>query len=286
MLKQGIYEEIINQKLKDKLTALDINTYHIGKERIDVEEARKLLSSYISVVTRKALKFVRDNESDDRQALINQIRTCNEIISILSERLDEEEFRQLRIEEEGEVLTSIYSRINSVQSIKKGDVIRPVTPLSQSSLFTGSNYEPNMLGELKKEIVTTDSIDMLVSFIKWSGLRCIIEDLKTFTDNPDNKLRVITTSYMEATDYKAIHELSLLPNTEIKISYDVDRTRLHAKAYLFKRETGFSTAYIGSSNLSNPALTSGLEWNIKVTEKDTVKSFMKVRRVIIMNSSS
>ncbi|MBI0578652.1 DUF3427 domain-containing protein [Neobacillus cucumis] len=276
MLKQGIYEEIITQKLKNDLNGLDISTYDIGKESIDVEEARKLLSSYISLVTRKALKFVRDNESNDQQALVNQIKTCNEIITTLSDRLDEEEFRQLRIEEEGEVLTSIYSRINSIRSIQKGEIVRPVTPLSQSSLFTGSNYEPNMLGELKKEILTSDKIDMLVSFIKWSGLRCIIEELRTFTENPNNKLRVITTSYMEATDYKAIKELSQLPNTEIKISYDVERTRLHAKAYLFKRETGFSTAYIGSSNLSNPALTSGLEWNIKVTEKDSfdiVKKF-------------
>lgn len=267
-LREGIYEEIINEKLKKEILNIPLDSYEIGKEKLDVEEARKLLSSYISSVTRRALKYVRDNQSDDDLALMNQIQTCNEIIAILSEKLDDEEFQSLKIAEEGEVLTSLYSKINSIRSIKKSDVIRPITPISQSSLFTGSNYEPNMLGELKKEILSSDAIDMLVSFIKWSGLRCLIEELKIFTEQKNGKLRVITTSYMEATDYKAIMELSKLKNTEIKISYDVDRTRLHAKAYLFKRETGFSTAYIGSSNLSNPALTSGLEWNIKVTEKD------------------
>ncbi len=267
MVKQGIYEQIINQELKYELNKID-NSFDIGKEPLDVEEARKMLASYISVVTRRALRFVRESESDDKQALLQQIQTCNSIISILSEKLNEEEFDSLKIAEEGEVLTYIYSKINSVKSIMKEEVIRPVTSMSESSLFTGSSFEPNMLGELKKEIITADTIDMLVSFIKWSGLRCMIEELAAFT-NRGGKLRVITTSYMEATDFKAIDELSKLNNTEIKISFDVERTRLHAKAYLFKRETGFSTAYIGSSNLSNPALTSGLEWNIKVTEKDS-----------------
>lgn len=268
VLKEGIYEDIITKRIKDDLLLIQEDTFDIGKEPLDVEEARKILSTYISIVTRRALKYIRENDSDDHIALLNQIKTCNSIIELLSQKLDEDEFDSLKIEENGEILTHIYSKLNSVKSIKKEEIIRPVTPLSQSSLFTGSSYEPNMLGELKKEILTSDSIKMLVSFLKWSGLRCILEELRIFTDK-GGQLEVITTSYMEATDFKAIHELSLLKNTKIKISYDTERTRLHAKAYMFGRETGFSTAYIGSSNLSNPALTSGLEWNLKVTEKDS-----------------
>ena len=55
---------------------------------------------------------------------------------------------------------------------------------------------------------------------------------------------------------------------EIKISYEQNNTRLHAKSYIFGRETGFDTALIGSSNLSRAAVTDGAEWNLKVSKMD------------------
>src|SRR5258708_28619155 len=55
---------------------------------------------------------------------------------------------------------------------------------------------------------------------------------------------------------------------EVKVSYDTDNTRLHAKAWLFHRFSGFSTVFIGSSNLSTSAMLDGVEWNVRLTQTD------------------
>lgn len=267
-MKQGLYEQIINTKILEELDGINKENFIIDKENIDNEEAKVLLSQYIESVIRRSLNYIRDKEKEKDYKLLRQIEACNKIINILSEISDEEDIKKYKIDENGEILTALYSKINNKRTLTKEKAIRPVTPLSQSSLFTGASLEPNMLSELNKEILSCDSIDLLVSFVKWSGIRCLMDSLEEATQG-GKKLRIITTSYMGATDFKAINELSKLPNTEIKISYDTERTRLHAKAYMFKRDTGFTTAYIGSSNLSNAALTSGLEWNIKITEQDS-----------------
>ena len=98
-----------------------------------------------------------------------------------------------------------------------------------------------------------------------SGVNIIYDNLKRFCNNSKHRLRIITTTYCGVTDAKAVERLAGLPNTEIRISYNTEIERLHAKSYIFERNSGFSTAYIGSSNLSKSAQTDGLEWNIRVT---------------------
>lgn len=267
-MKEGIYEQVINNEVISELENFDIDNILIDKEPIDKEEAKVVLSQYVESVIRKSLNYIRDKEKNDDEKLLKQIKVCNKIINVLANESKDKDVKKYKIDESGELLTSLYLKINNKRALSNNKAVRPKTSIAQSSLFTGSIVEPNMLSELNKEILSCDSIDLLVSFVKWSGIRCIIDSLREAVNN-NKKLRIITTSYMGATDAKAIYELSRLPNTEIKISYDTERTRLHAKAYMFKRETGFTTAYIGSSNISNAALTSGLEWNIKVTEKDS-----------------
>lgn len=257
-IKKGIYEQVISNKIHEELKARE-DEVNILKEEIEKEEAKVILSKYLQEVTKKSLNLIKNKDIN------KQIEVCNQIINYLSEQVEDKEIKGNNIHKDGEILLSVEEKIN--KSKIKNNNIRPLTPISQSYLFTNSNNEPDLISELKREILSSDNIDILVSFIRWSGLRLIKDELIEHTQT--KKLRIITTSYMGASEFKAIKFLSELPNTEVKISYDTQRTRLHAKSYMFHRNTGFTTAYIGSSNISKDAMTTGLEWNMKVSEKDS-----------------
>lgn len=119
---------------------------------------------------------------------------------------------------------------------------------------------------MQRELASADRVDLLCAFVKWHGLR-VVEDALAELTRKGRRLRVITTTYMGATERRALDRLVEL-GAEVRISYETRTTRLHAKAWLFHRETGFSTAYVGSSNLSRAALLDGLEWNVRLSAVD------------------
>lgn len=270
MLKLGLYEQVISKGLGQ---VLEKETDKVKVTiPIDSEEASKILSKYIEEAIAQGLENIKDSGG----SILEQVHLVNKIVNTIISETGEAELESFEVDERAEQLLALLEKKNSVYALnEKSEIIRPITSIAQSSLFTGAIHEPSMVTEFKKEIASADRIDLLVSFIKWSGLRIIIDELTSFVQR-GGKLRIITTSYMGATDVKAIEELRKILNTEIKISYNTKSTRLHAKAYVFHRNTGFTTAYVGSSNLSNAAISSGLEWNVKVTAKDLPDTIKKI----------
>ena len=177
MLPTGLYEQIINKALDAELA----KTNKLSQTaRIDEAEAAKVLAQYVAEIVEKGLDNVKDNGGD----LNKQVELVNRIVSTVVKETQETGFEELSVAERAEQLLALLERKNTIRALdEKAEVIRPETSIAQSSLFTGAIHEPQMYTELKKEIVSSNWIDMLVSFIKWSGLRLIMDELTEFTQN-------------------------------------------------------------------------------------------------------
>jgi len=272
-MNQGIYEQLITQLVSEKMKSVNTEKFYLKKTIIDKEEASSVLSNHLARTLKQAFNIIGKNKVDE------QIKIANKIIKLLKDELTKNEFDDDLVNIEGEILKAVFSKTDAYFSnldlhLKE---ITPYTRLTQSELFTGGNGGLSLESELKKEILSSNQINLLVSFIKFKGIIILEKELNEFTKR-GGKLKVITTTYIGATDYKAIQLLSKLPNTEVKISYNTSNERLHAKAYLFYRNTGFHTAYIGSSNFSRSALTDGLEWNLKVTTSEVSHIIAKFQK--------
>ncbi|MDA8431258.1 MAG: DUF3427 domain-containing protein [Geobacteraceae bacterium] len=253
LVAPGIYEALIDEYLRDALALRPELRTVFGK--IDPEEQPAKYASFVAKVLEQALR----EESDPEQRLV----LCNHILGYVASEPGRGHLDKHRlIQDQKPILLEI-----TPSHYGRSGMPRPHTSLTESSLFTGSPQEPQLGHELLEEMRSADGVDILVSFIKWSGLRLLMPAFEDLRDR-DIPVRLITTSYMGASDAPAVEWLAHLPNVEVRVSYDTERTRLHAKAYHFKRNSGFSTAYIGSANMSHAAITSGLEWNLKVTSQD------------------
>jgi superfamily II DNA or RNA helicase/HKD family nuclease len=245
-LPEGVYESLHTTGLARQLDQLDL-TPVFGD--IDAADAPEVLARHIAGVVRRALAGERDEAK--------RVALANELIDLIGDHEDlvSERLQQL---------------IALTRHVMPGthDLVRPVTPLSDAALLTNAPEEPTLGAELRSELASADRVDLLCAFIRWHGLRVIEEQLSALRER-GVPFRVITTTYMGATERRALDELVRRFGAEVRISFETQSTRLHAKSWLFRRHSGFDTAFVGSSNLSRTALVDGLEWNVRLSSVAT-----------------
>lgn len=252
-LVPGIYESLLTEHLQAILD--DLETEDLLATLIDVDRAEQpaVLAHHVAAVLGRVLTA---SPAEDRVAITNQV-----LETILAEA-----GRHADLVEAVEPGPRHLAEVRR-KSIGAMPLQRPRIPLRDADLLINARGEPGLVADLQTEIASADRIDLLCAFIKWHGIRLLWDDLENFVAN-GKPLRIITTTYVGATESRAIDALARL-GADIKISYETRSTRLHAKAWLFHRESGWDTAYVGSSNLSRSALVDGLEWNIRLSRGAT-----------------
>jgi superfamily II DNA or RNA helicase/HKD family nuclease len=245
----GLYESLVTEALTEQLRS---NTTAQATLRVvDPADQPHVLARHVYEVAHRVLTGVKDSEQ--RVELVNRLVAGLESVT---DQVDHPASQLLRLDtppQPGEVPL---------------EDVRPSTPLNDAALLTNTKGEPNLGAELRAEIDTADEVDLLCAFVKWHGLRLLEPELRRLQLR-QAPLRVITTTYMGATERAALDRLARELGAEIKVQYDAQRTRLHAKAWMFRRQTRFDTAYVGSSNLSRAALLEGVEWNVRISRVGT-----------------
>ncbi|MYJ56108.1 MAG: DUF3427 domain-containing protein [Rhodothermaceae bacterium] len=258
-LVPGLYDKVFtegNQHAVEGDPSLRVHT-----DKLQNHTGVRLLSQHLNQIIERAL--AGQSEKD-------RVELANDLIRIIEKNTRD------GVVQQSDFVTNTWLKELSegVQAHVNTQTRRPGIPLSHSELLTNAPSDHRIGYELKREIESANRIDILVAFIKWSGLRLVREALQDFVARGGG-LRVITTTYMGATERQAIDELIQI-GAKVKISYDTRRTRLHAKAWLLHRNTGFSTAFVGSSNLSAAAQLDGLEWNVRLSKVDAGRIIDKI----------
>ena len=165
----------------------------------------------------------------------------------------------------------------SAKSELKQDVIDS-SFIEYTDVMTGdSNRVVQLYYQLINSIRTAKKIDIVVSFLMESGVKMLLKELRKAIDN-GVKIRLLTGNYLGITQPSALylikHELGNLVDLRF---YNEKNRSFHPKAYIFHYEK-YSDIFIGSSNISRSALTSGIEWNYRfnsLKDADSYKRFQK-----------
>ena len=255
-LVPGVYDHLLTRRMQRQLTKIDTDL--VQREALDPADSHEVLSRHIAALAARALRAVP--ATDRVQA---QVDLANRIADAITTLAPASVVREDDLTSSPpELLSAIVPRPPAPQDVQFPQ--RPQIPLSTGALLTNGRGQPGIGSEVSKEMASADSVDLLCAFIKRRGVLLLKKAVRELAAR-GGRLRIITTTYLGATEQRALDELVAL-GAEIRVSYETRTTRLHAKAWLFRRRTGVSTAYVGSSNLSKSALVDGMEWNVRLSE--------------------
>lgn len=126
----------------------------------------------------------------------------------------------------------------------------------------------NLLKELKKSLSECKSFYFSVAFINFSGLQLLLDSFKELEENKV-KGKIITSTYLNFTEPKALGRIREFDNIDLKVFIADKEKGFHTKAYIFENEDNYKII-IGSSNITQRALKSNIEWNVMIiSKKDT-----------------
>lgn len=264
-LVPGLYERLITDTL-DRLLNGEFDAGFIERSELDAGDAHVLLARHVYREVGRSLEGL-SGDTDKQVALAN--RVLHVVRDFVDEELDG------AVSHPPEALHAIGEPHRQLAG-ESTTPPRPSIPLGASDLLVNAKNEPRVGHAIKREVQSADRIDLLCAFIRWHGVRVLRDELGEHLEGRGRPMRILTTTYMGATERKALDALAEM-GAEIRICYETQTTRLHAKAWLMHRDSGFSTAFIGSSNISHSALMDGLEWNVRLSQVETPDILEKFR---------
>jgi len=250
----GLRDQLVTLRLAERLSEIGEELVELAE--LDGADAPERFGRHAGDVVRRALEDMHSaDESVDAQAV-----AVNRLIQALTDGA-------IDLSDEGislppQLLTGVRR-----PAVGLGVPILPTSPmiaLSANELLVNGHAQPAIGQQIRSELPSASDVDLLVSFVRWTGIRTLIDKIADVVERK-GRVRVITTTYMSATEPKALEEL-VKAGAEVRVDYEADRTKLHAKAWIIHRQGGLTTAFLGSSNVSFTALHQGMEWNVRLSE--------------------
>ena len=255
-LQEGLYDRIV---LDTERTAID----ELSRRRLVADITRVEKAELPDRVAELVAQWVRQYLTGTPESAREQ--TAIEVVAAATQMITHN-----GASDNGRMLSEPIERLLAVEPLDPTGrealhIARPRTPLRDTVLMTNARGEASVGSEIEAEIESAEQIDVVMAFIRWTGIRSLLPQLRCHVER-GGQVRVVTTIYTTSTEQRALEAL-VEAGAQVKVSYDTSITRLHAKAWLFSRPTGFSTVYIGSSNLTHSAQVDGVEWNVRASQR-------------------